>query len=86
MSRDIKITSSKLQLKDFIESNIWKDLRRELKIWSRLARDEYDTVSDLVQLGKVQGRREAVGYLLELPNIFIQEIIEKEIENGRNTD
>ena len=73
-----------LQLTEFKNSFIWKDLRRELIIWRKGFRSEVEsTITNasesnltsaavLTHLGDLSGRIKAVEYFLRLPDILIQ--------------
>ncbi len=79
---DIEILSTKSQFEEFIDSVLWKDLTTELDEWLGLLAKDYDEVSDLLSLGKIQGRREAIAYMQRLPHNLIQILeIEKEGED-----
>jgi hypothetical protein len=69
---DVKILSSKGQIRRLMDSLVWKDIIVELSIWMEALVKDYDDVSDLVELGRIQGRREAVNRLILLPANFLR--------------
>jgi len=66
-----KITSTKSQLKSFIDGPLGRDMRRELRVWQKMAEEEFAIATDLLQLGKIQGRIEAIKQMMILPNIMM---------------
>jgi hypothetical protein len=81
---DIEIKSTANQLKEFSDSLIWEDLRTELEVWKKMVGSEYDDVDSLLNLGKIQGRREAIDYFLELPRVLHETAKERQDESRRN--
>jgi len=77
MSDEVVVLSTKYQFEEFLESTIWKDLQSELKNYLEALASDYDDVSDLLNLGKIQGRREAFQFLLGLPEAFIEYLTQK---------
>jgi len=90
MAREIKIYSTRDQIKDFKDSVLWKDIKRELRSWKKgfdielkgMVDDIADnqnisTASVLTHLGDLNGRVKAIDYLLSVPDIFLQ-ILEEE--------
>jgi len=90
MAREIKIYSTRDQIKDFKDSVLWKDIKRELRSWRKgfdielkgMVDDIADnqnisTASVLTHLGDLNGRVKAIDYLLSVPDIFLQ-ILEEE--------
>jgi hypothetical protein len=86
---EAKVLATKSQIEEFKESFIWKDIRRELVIWKRMAKNEYSQVvgeavnekSDsglLLHLGSIYGREATIDYLIALPDVFLQILEEKE--------
>lgn len=82
--KEIKILSTYESVLEFKDSILWKDLRRELKAWKRgfkieeesivedAAETNPSTASVLLHLGDINGRKKAVDYMLQLPDIFLQ--------------
>ena len=92
---EAKTLATKSQIEEFKESFIWKDIKRELAIWKRMAKDEYSQVvgdsinklsadsSLLMHLGSIYGRETTIDYLISLPDVFLQILEEKENDTGR---
>ena len=86
----MKVYATKSQLEDFKESVIWKDIKRELKMWQvgfkqeslsmveDAAETNPSTATVLMHLGDINGRVKAVEYMLALPDIFISILEDKE--------
>jgi len=81
---DIEIKSTANQLKEFMDSLIWEDLRTELKVWKKIVDSEYDEVDSLLNVGKIQGRKEAIDYFLELPRVLRETAKERQDESRRD--
>ena len=87
---NMEILSTKRQIENFKKSFVWKDILNELKIWeqgfaSEQARivddaqaDNPSTASVLLHLGDTNGRIKAVNYMVQLPDIFLQILEDKE--------
>jgi len=91
------IMSTKSEIEEFVESMVWKDFVNELKILYALAQSEYDLVGEpktdgtmpnmsetLIHLGDIKGRKKAVDYFLEVPNILLQQLEDEKDDNRRN--
>lgn len=81
---DIEIKSTVNQLKEFADSLIWGDIRTELEVWRKMVSSEYNEVDDLLNLGKIQGRIEAMAYFLELPRVLHETAKERRDDSRRN--
>ncbi len=78
-----KINSTRDQLKDFIESVLWDDIKNELLMWREGFQNELNgiieeastsspsTVQFLIHLGDLNGRLKAVDYFLSLPSVLL---------------
>lgn len=62
------------QIKSFLESPLWADLLEELSDWKTRAESEYGSCTDLLHLGKIQGRSEALIFMMSLPDVIHEEI------------
>lgn len=90
MAREITILSTKDSIVDFKESLVWKDIVNELEAWKKgfeyeraamvddAATENPSTAAYLLHSGDVNGRIKAVEYMLQIPDIFIQMLEEKE--------
>lgn len=80
----MEIRATRDQVEDFIESILWKDIKRELLMWRQGFKSELESIVDnaasenpstatvLLHMGDINGRLKAVDYMLEIPNIFLQ--------------
>jgi len=66
-----KISSSASQLRAFMNGTLGKDMRRELRVWQKMAEEEFAIATDLLQLGKIQGRIEAIKAMMILPETMM---------------
>jgi len=78
--KGIVINSTASQIEQFINSWVWKDMLGELEVWREMVSSEYTDVSDLLNLGKIQGRIEALNYFLELPRVLRETVKERQKE------
>ena len=97
--KDVMVRATRDQIKDFVNSFLWKDIKRELGIWRKGFQSEYGAVigkcingeensaSALTHLGSLYGREMAIDYILQIPSIFLQ-ILEdrKEEKDGSRHD
>ncbi len=84
MSKQVTVNATRDQIDDFINSVLWKDMRRELLMWKKGFNQEIDQITDdakennpstasvLLHIGDVNGRKKAIDYLLNLPEVFLQ--------------
>lgn len=78
------IKSTKTQIKHFQESFLWADFCSELDIWKKMVSGEFSTCSDLITLGRIQGRIEAIGYLLSLPETLLNLLEDQKNDTRHN--
>lgn len=90
--------ASREAIEDFKQSILWADIRDELLFWLEGFKDEQDgvvgdaiennrsTASVLMHLGEISGRKNAINYLLGMPDVFLSEfeVKKEEKRNGRN--
>lgn len=81
---EIRVTATRVAIEEFLESSLWKDIKRELETWKTAFSDEMNAIVDnaadsnpttaqvLMHLGDLNGRRKAVDYFLTLPSVFLQ--------------
>lgn len=77
----MNLRSTKASIEEFKSSVLWKDIKRELGTWRKMAGDEAihlaqtcSDIKDLTHIARIGGRMEAIDYMLEILDIFIQEI------------
>ena len=95
MSKQVTVNATRGQVEDFINSILWKDMRRELLMWKKGFVQENDalvddaketnpsTASVLLHIGDINGRKKAVNYLLGLPEVFLQ-ILDDNVSEKEN--
>lgn len=79
-SLDSNLISSSRELRDFILSSVWRDIRSELLLWLDDIRSQLEVANEVEVLRKLQGNAEAVNRMLRLPEILAEAA---EIDNGR---
>ena len=79
----IVINSTKASIKDFKESILWEDIKRELNFWAEGFSMEQDAIVDnaesnnpstasvLLHMGDINGRKKAVAYMLGILDMFL---------------
>lgn len=79
----MKVYSTKAQIENFKESLIWKDICRELDFWvegfnheaesivDTIKNENLSTAATLTWIGNIDGRKKAVEYMKQLPDIFL---------------
>jgi hypothetical protein len=84
MGKQVTVYATKDQIEEFLSSMLWKDIRRELLMWKREFVNELTNLTDeakdsnpstasvMLHIGDINGRTNAVDYLLSLPNVFLQ--------------
>jgi len=79
--QEMRIRVTKAALEEFKDSILWKDIKRELGMWKRMAGAELvslahdaKSLEDLTHIARIGGRVEAINYMLGIPDIFLQEI------------
>lgn len=90
MSQQLMVNATRDQIEDFINSVLWKDIRRELLKWKKDFNLEIDQITDdakennpstasvLLHIGDINGRKKAIDYLLSLPNVLLQVLIDQQ--------
>jgi hypothetical protein len=85
----IIVNSTKSQIEEFKSSILWQDFQRELSSWvegfsreqnnlvNDIAKSNPSTASVLTHLGHIAGCKDAVNYILDLPDRFLEYLEEK---------
>ncbi|RLF65654.1 MAG: hypothetical protein DRN30_03595 [Thermoplasmata archaeon] len=88
----IVVNATRSQIREFRESILWKDIKRELSVWSKGFDEEMKTIVDdaetnnpstasvLLHLGDLNGRMKAVSYMLNILDVFI-DVLDADKEN-----
>ena len=63
------------QIKSFMDSIVWADMKAELIEWSDSLTELLRTEKDVVELHRHQGRSELVLKVLQLPDVMLQSAI-----------
>ena len=94
--KQIVVHSTKSDIESFMDSFLWKDIKRELGTWKKGFRAEAESIVDdavetnpstasvLMHLGDINGRMKTVDYLLSLPTIFLQILEDQKDDTRRN--
>lgn len=77
----VEVISTETSLVEFKNSTVWKDMMRELLIWDRQAQKDYDHCKQMEDVTRIQGRREAIAYLIQLPDFLLDALIQQRKEN-----
>lgn len=94
--KQMVVRSTKGDIERFMDSILWKDMKRELGVWKKGFRFENENIVDdavetnpstasvLMHIGDINGRVKTVDYLLSLPIIFLQILEDQKDDNRRN--
>ena len=72
--------STARELRDFIISSVWRDLRNEITQWLDDIRTQLEVESNVDIIRRLQGNAEAINKFLRLPEVLAESM---ELENGR---
>lgn len=70
--RDQPITLTQHELQQFISSNMWNTMCREMQVWLIDIQEQLEVTTEVDILRKLQGNAEAVRRFLELPEQLIE--------------
>jgi len=85
----ITVNATRMQIEEFKESVLWKDISRELDFWLEGFNREQDAIVDnaslnnytsasiLLHLGDINGRKKAVAYFKQILDVFLEVLDEK---------
>lgn len=76
----MKPKTTRSQIEEFESSLLWQDILNELKEWEDSLTFLYDEASDLLQLGKIQGGKEAISFFRNFLSDLKEEADEKDEE------
>ena len=94
--KQVTVRSTKGEIERFMDSILWKDMKRELGVWKKGFKAENESIVDdasetnpstasvLMHIGDINGRVKTVDYLLSLPTIFLQILEDQKDDNRRN--
>lgn len=75
--KEIQIRATKEEILRFISSLLWQDMQLECEVWKEQAASEYDQADTMEKVARIQGRREAIDYLLKMPQTFLEILDER---------
>jgi len=78
--QEVNFISTAREMRDFINSNIWKDLSYEVSRWLDDIRNQLEVENNSDIIRKLQGNAEAVNRFLRLPEVLVEAM---EIDHGR---
>jgi len=78
--QEVNFISNAREMRDFINSNIWKDLSYEVSRWLDDIRNQLEVENNSDIIRKLQGNAEAVNRFLRLPEVLVEAM---EIDHGR---
>jgi len=93
--REVVVNATIDQINEFKGSILWMDIQRELDVWLEGFQREYGAVVDncmdggensasaLTHIGNIRGREQAIDYLLQLPDMFLELKEDKKDESRR---
>ncbi len=73
---DVIVRTTKGEIEEFKKSLLAKDMRREILVLIKMAEREYPEATTLMWKGNIDGRIEALGRMLEMPDRFIHKLKE----------
>ena len=94
---EIVVNATRDQIEDFKESILWKDIVRELSSWKKgfeyemmsivgnSLNDNPSTASVLMHIGDINGRVMAIDYVLNLLDVFLSILKDKENDSRYNS-
>jgi len=82
MSENHSIFSSESELRNFIASSVWNDMRTDMLLWLEDVREQLETQPKKSILNKLQGNAEAIHRFLDLPAVLL-EILEVQSSSRR---
>ena len=92
---DIELRTTRGEIEDFKNSILWKDIKAELGKWLKMCRIEQDgivqdaeennpsTATVLLHIGDINGRKKAINFILEMPDMFLS-ILDYKLEDKLN--
>ena len=95
---EVTVNATKDQIEEFKESILWADIVRELTVWKQGFNDEMMSIVDtsyennsstavtLLHMGDLNGRQKTVDYILALPDVFLQILQDKHLNEEKPND
>lgn len=80
---DVKIHSTEEAFEKFMESTVWKDMQGEIQTWGIMALREFDHADSMEKVKELQGIRQALDRVLDLPQQMLDAIRRANEEKGK---
>lgn len=80
----IIVRSDKSELIRFKKSILAKDIRREILVWCRENKNKYPGTETMLEKGRIDGRLEAMVYILGIIDVMIMTKEDSENDSRRN--
>ena len=74
------------EVREFKKSQLAKDMKRELLIWRRVAKQGYSDCKTLLEKGRIDGRVEAIESILAIPDVFEEYLEQIRLEKEEEKD
>lgn len=81
---ETKIISTEEALERFMESTVWKDMQKELQTWGIMALREFDYADSMEKVKELQGIRQALDRVLDLPQHLLEAVREANKEKAKS--
>ena len=94
-NQEVLVNATKDQIKEFKDSILWNDIKRELEMWKDGCKSEYgQTVGDsitsganiLTHLGDIHGREMSIDYFLSILDVFLAVLGKDEDEDEKEEE
>jgi len=85
-NQEFLVGSTETALREFKEGSVWVDILGELEKWMQMLQEAYDECNDISEVKKIQGRREAVLHILDLPDKLIEAAKEQRLKEQEERD
>lgn len=80
MEQRDRIYSSETDFRNFLSSNLWRDLSNEMNAWLNDIREQLEITAEVDTIRRLQGNVEAVRRFLDLPQTLL-DILEVDRSN-----
>lgn len=82
----VEMDSTSREVKDFIDSFVWKDMKANLTRWLNDMNEVLDNADDMTEIYRTQGRKQAIQFFLQEPYMMLEALEEnlnqKDLERG----
>jgi hypothetical protein len=84
--KEVELHSTRKQAEDFQNGSIWRDIKAILEDWVQGIKNDMLAEDDMKEVYRFQGRAEALGHFLELPETLLNSIEFEEKSHGTGHD